>query len=78
VSSPLIVSLADQVHPGMTMMYPFDSQPLLSRVAAWLLDTVASLFALPVPEKVNEEVPVVTFLCLFSLTLQTRHRIHSN
>jgi Phosphotransferase enzyme family len=67
-----MLSIADQVHPLNAMTYPFDSRPLSCRIVTWLLDAIASLFSLPVPDKVNQEVVVAILFHMLSHTLLTQ------
>jgi hypothetical protein len=65
----LILSIVDQLHPLKTIRYPSESesQPIIGRFSSWLLDTVARLFSLPVPDNVK----LVILLVLLQRCMKT-------
>jgi hypothetical protein len=64
----LLLSLVDQLYPSKAMAYPSESRPFFDRISSWLLDTVARLFSLPVPDNVNQQVVVSMSFYSFSLS----------
>jgi hypothetical protein len=63
-----ILSVVDQVYPLKATTYPSESRPFVSRISSLLLDTVARLFSLPVPDNVNQQVVTSTSFYSFSLS----------
>jgi hypothetical protein len=64
----LLLSIVDQVYPLKAATYPSESRPFFGRISSWLLDTVARLFSLPVPDNVNQQVIVSTSFYSFSFS----------